>query len=424
MEDKMCLADGLVIPAEFDKIGHNLNVAVVGGTGCGKTVSFTESKLVHTYNSSVVVPLAKKKIKDKFIKLFIERGYKVIDMDFTHPDRGDIGYDPLYYIQEEADVLHLARSLVEGTMGSNRNGNADPYWNESAISILAAIILLVMAEAKEFGLKATFADVMKVYRSMKISYTPRDQVITSLDERFEKLARKYHGNQACELWKTMKGLGPKTAACILSVTNNAVDKIFSPKVMKMAEKEEQVDFNELGNKKVALFITTSPVNKTLQNYVNLFYADMIKALFEEAESKEGGKLEVPINIICDDFACGSKICDFDQYISIFRAAGISVTLLLQSESQLSGMYGKAEATTIINNCDTYLYMGGMDIETCKNVALRMNRPLNKVFSLPLETVAVFRRGSEPYIGRRYQTFSDPVYQEIMRDDSGNDGMAM
>ena len=107
---------------------------------------------------------------------------------------------------------------------------------------------------------------------------------------------------------------------------------------------------------------------------------MIKVLFEEAESKENGKLEIPINIICDDFACGGKIRDFEQYISIFRAAGISVTLLLQSESQLSGMYGQTEATTIINNCDTYLYMGGMDIETCKNVALRMTWPLHKVLS--------------------------------------------
>lgn len=423
MEDKMCLADGLVIPAEFDKIGHNLNVAVVGGTGCGKTVSFTESKLAHTYNSSVVVPLAKKKIKDKYIKLFKERGYKVIDMDFTHPDRGDIGYDPLYYIEEEADAIHLARSLIEGTLGVATNGSFDPYWNESATSILAAIILLVMAEAKEFGIKATFADVMKTYRSMRVDYSS-STVKTSLDERFAKLARKYHGNQATELWKTINGLSSKTASCILSVTNNAVDKIFSPKVMEMSEKDEHVDFKELGNKKVALFITTSPVNKTLQNYVNLFYSDMIKALFEEAESKEGGKLEVPINIICDDFACGSRIKDFDQYISIFRAAGISVTLLLQSESQLSDMYGQAEATTIINNCDTYLYMGGMDIETCKNVALRMNWPLHKVFSLPLETVAVFRRGAAPYIGRRYQTFSDPVYQKIMNIDSGDDDLAM
>ena len=82
---------------------------------------------------------------------------------------------------------------------------------------------------------------------------------------------------------------------------------------------------------------------------------MFRTLFEAAEENADNCLKVPVHIICDDFACGSTINDFEEYISIFRAAGISVTLLLQSESQLSGMYGPIAATTIVNNCDTYVY---------------------------------------------------------------------
>ena len=181
----------------------------------------------------------------------------------------------------------------------------------------------------------------------------------------------------------------------------------------MTRKKKRVSFQELGRKRIVLFITTSPMNKTFQNLVNLMYADMFRVLFEEAEMNVDAKLRVPVHMVCDDFACGSRINDFEEYISIFRAAGISVTLLLQSESQLEDMYGENAATTIINNCDTYVYMGGMDISTCEHVAKRTNKPLHWVLSMPLAQVIVFRKGSKPYISRRYQILEDPLYQEVM-----------
>ena len=37
MSDMSCLAEGLVVPADFEQTGINLNEIVVGPTGCGKT---------------------------------------------------------------------------------------------------------------------------------------------------------------------------------------------------------------------------------------------------------------------------------------------------------------------------------------------------------------------------------------------------
>ncbi len=162
-----------------------------------------------------------------------------------------------------------------------------------------------------------------------------------------------------------------------------------------------------------MFITTSPTNTAVQNFVNVLYADMFHTLFETAENSKEGRLRIPVHVICDDFACGSRIRGFEDYISIFRAAGISVTILLQSESQLISMYGEAAASTIINNCDTYVYMGGMDITTCNNISKRANKPFDKVMYMPLEQVMVFRRGSKPYFSRRYQLLNDPLYQKLV-----------
>ncbi len=419
MADMSCLAEGLVVPADFEKTGVNLNEVVVGPTGCGKSFSNAYSRLLYTTESSVMVTFTKKKIQKMFAKTFEDRGYQVICMNLVNPDECQIGYDPLDFVHNDRDVVNLARQLVCAAPSRSRTGDVDPYWNESATSVLAAEIGLARLNAMDSHKKASFADVIKIHRSLNVDRNDKT-IRTNLDFIFDRTEKKHPGNQASELWKTVKGLAQSTASCIFSIVNNAMDKTFSDDVINILKQKKRISFKEMGNKKTALFILTSPMNKTLQNFANLIYADMFRELYEAAEDSVEGKLDVPIHIICDDFACGSKIADFEEYISIFRAAGISVTLLLQSESQLESMYGKDEATTIINNCDTYVYMGGMDIETCKNISQRMNKPLNKVLSMPLEQVVVFRRGSEPFISRRFQIMNDPLYKEIIAKKSDDE----
>lgn len=415
MIDMTCLAEGVMYPADADKVGINLNEVVVGPTGCGKSFSNAYSRLAHTFNSSVVVPISKKAIKDKFSAMFKARGYEVIDLNFAAPEESEYGYDPLDYVHSSEDAINLATRLVSAGTGNDRKAKLpDPYWEECAASTIAALIILVRLIAEENRKRASFADVIKFYRTLKVYRSDYDgDMKTNLDPIFEKAEEKHPGNQATELWKTFSEVPYKTGSCIYSSVSNALDKIITPGVVQMAATEKAIRFGEVGKRKTAVFITTSPMNKSLQNYINVMYGDMFRELFESAESLDSGRLEVPVHIICDDFACGSKIHDFESYISIFRAAGISVTLLLQSESQLIQMYGDYAATTIINNCDTYVYMGGMDIATCRNISQRADRPINKVMEMPLEQVLVFRRGQKFIQARRYQVLNDPLYKEAM-----------
>jgi type IV secretory pathway TraG/TraD family ATPase VirD4 len=117
-------------------------------------------------------------------------------------------------------------------------------------------------------------------------------------------------------------------------------------------------------------------------------------------------------MICDDFATGAPIPDFAKYISIIREKELSVTILCQSESQLESMYSPAESVTIINNCDTYIFTGGMDLKTAQSVSLRMNLPVDEVLALPVGQFVVFRRGQMPIQCQRYPILEDPVYLQL------------
>ncbi len=96
----------------------------------------------------------------------------------------------------------------------------------------------------------------------------------------------------------------------------------------------------------------------------------------------------------DDFATNCKIEDFPRMISSIRSRNISTMLMIQAESQLTECF-EHDGRTIIGNCDTYVYLGGNDLETAQAVAERADVPVKKVLYMPVGTNWVFRRGNAP-----------------------------
>jgi len=415
--DLTCLAEGVVFPADFNATGLCQNEMIVGTTGCGKSVSICEPRMLHTNHSSLVIPLAKSKLKKKYAGMFKKRGYKVIDMDFVHPEKSTKGYDPYLFIRTNEDIINISQHFVH-TGGYDKSTVSDPYWENSAVNLLGSLIALEALIAKENQRTPCFANVVEMFQNL-ILVPGTSKLVTSLDDTFEYYEDLYPNNLASSLWKIMSANSPKTATCVYSTLQAVMSRLFSENILKMMRKKEKISFKELGNEKTVLFITSSPMEECYSHFINLMYGDMFKELFHAAEASKKGHLKVPVHIVCDDFACTSKIDGFDRYISIFRAAGISVTLLLQSESQLVSMYSENAASTILNNCDTYVYMGGMDLTTCRNISTRYNKPMNYILEMPLENVLVFRRGSAPVMKRRYQTYQDPIY---IRDIMGQNEM--
>lgn len=411
-ENLTCLAEGCVFPTSLEKTGINSNEIIVGPTRSGKTTSVIEPKLLHTFKGSLIINVTKRALVDKYAPVFKDRGYQVLDLNLSEPTKSNVSYDPFDYIHTDNDILKLAETVVGSEVGRSRDGNSDPYWKQSATSVLAATMGVAKLNAESDGRKATFRDFYTLYSCLKLN----SDGSTTLDSFFDEADHRYRRNQFGRMWRTLRGNAPRTAACIYSTANNAVDKLMTDDALEMMRNDKKISFEELSNKKTVLFVTTSPVNKTMQKLTDMFFTDAFRRLFEYAESLPEKELPLPVHLICDDFATGCRIPDFHEYISVFCAKKISVTLLLQSESQLSSMYGQGEATTIINNCDTYVYFGGMDKETCHNISIRRNIPIEDVYEMPLEKVMVFRRGSNPKTARRYQTYEDELYKELFADN--------
>lgn len=405
--DRMILGENVVFSTDCNVTGVNNNVIVCGGSGSGKTMSISEPCLLEKFNSSLIATVTKRRIVKKYRSMFKKRGYHVLDLNFAEPAESNIAYDPLVYVKTPQDVKFLASSIVLANPRKEKATSLDPYWDDSAVSLMSALIEGTRMLRKE----ATFADVLTMLDVLSIKENG-GQIQTTLDSVFSHLTKQSPDCFAVNCWKTFRQLPVKTASCVYSTLHTAVDTIFSPELREMIAKKRNIDFKRLASEKTVLFITTSAVNTAMHYFVNMFYAQAFKEMFEFAESRPDGKLPVPVHVLCDDFATGSRILNFPEYISIFREKQISVTLLIQSESQLESMYGQNDATTIINNCDTYIYLGGMDLNTARSVSVRLNAPLDEVLYMPIGQEIVFHRGQRPIITKRYNILENELYRKI------------
>lgn len=408
MIDPMIAAEGCIYSSDCTETSLNNNRIVVGGSGSGKTMSITEPCLLHSHNRNLIVTATKRGIVHKYRPLLQARGYRVEVLDFAQLSNCTVGYDPMRYVHTSEDVQCLAQNLV---MANPRKGksHADPYWDDMSISVLCALMEMERLQSPE---RCCFANVIKRFQSLRVQYGSQN-ICTSLDVDFQMLEFLHPGNVANVHWESFCHLPGKTASCVVSALSSTIRYLFNQDLLEMMRLPRCVNFDRFANEKTVLFLITSPVNHALSNLVGVFYSTAMKELFELAEQNPDGRLRIPTHMVCDDFATGALIPDFAQYISIIREKGLSVTLLCQSESQLESLYSPAEAVTIINNCDTYVFTGSMDLKTAHNMSLRVNMPVDEVLALPAGMFIVCRRGQKPVRTQRYPILEDPLYQQVL-----------
>ena len=396
--------DAVFAPGEG---GANSNCAIIGSTGSGKSFSVGIPHLLHAEDESLVVPVAKRKIVDQITPLLKSRGYTIWDLNMSHPEHSSIGYDPCKSIKDGEDMLDLAAAIVGGPSKS-LDSSDDPFWGEATQNLIAAIFGLC-----EYQGDLSMRHAIEVYNELEISY-PNGHARTTLDENFEEISCVDPDNQAPRLWSTIVGCASKTASCLKTILNNSFGRMCCDygKSLFCKPSKKMIDLKELGKKKIALFITTS-TSPMCQKISKMLYADLIKQLFNEAEA-QGGELKVPVHIMFDDF-CTSRVANFAEYVSIFRAARISCTILLQSLDQLSGLYGHHYANVIMDNMDNLCFLGSLNYDTCAEFAKRAGMSVEEVLNMPVGDAIVSRRGWGTRYSRRYPTPEDDVYKKYIAE---------
>ena len=344
------------------KTARNKNVMVIGGSGSGKTRFYVKPNLMQMGNRvSYVVTDPKAQIIEECGSMLRRHGYGIKVFN-TMNFRKSMRYNPFCYIHSEKDILKLVNVLIENTTPDGAK-SSDPFWTSAERLLYCALIGYLWYEAPPE--EQTLPTVLEMINACEVREddesfkNPVDMLFDSLEERDPR-------HFAVRQYKKFKLSAGKTAKSIL-ISCAARLAPFDIQEVREALGSDDMEFEKLGTEKTALFIIVSDTDNTFNFLAAMMYSQLFNSLCELADDKFQGRLPYHVRFLCDEFANLGKIPNFDRLIATIRSREISVSVILQSMSQLKTMY-KDAADTISGNCDTMLFLGGKETSTLKEIS--------------------------------------------------------
>ncbi len=253
------------------------------------------------------------------------------------------------HISSELDVDVIANTVIKGQKSESSSGS-EPYWDDMAEMLLKALIYyLIATRPEEEQNLASCAELVRAANN-KGGSNLLTELISQLP--YDHPARMYY--------KSIEIAPEKTYASILSSLQSKLGKFDSKEIAELTS-TDTIDFEEIGNKKTAVYVISSDTHTAYDFLLTIFFSQMIQQLYDHAD-QNGGALKERTFFILDEFANIGKIPDFDKKISTSRSRKISFSVILQNIDQLEAVYEKSYET-IMGNCDTHLFLGSNSYKT-------------------------------------------------------------
>ena len=346
------------------KTARNKNVLIVGGSGSGKTRYFIKPNIMQLHSSYVVTD-PKGQLVLETGRLLERAGYEIRVLN-TINFKKSMHYNPFMYIHSEKDILKLVTCLITNTTGQGKSG--DEFWTNAEKLLYTALIGYIQYEAPPA--EQNFASMLEMLNSMEVREDDED-FKNRVDLLMEDLARRKPGHFATRQYAKFKLAAGKTAKSIL-VSCGARLSPFDIAELREVTSYDELSLDTLGDKKTALFLIMSDTDSTFNFLISMVYSQLFNLLCEKADDVYGGRLPVHVRCLIDECANIGQIPNLEKLMATIRSREISACLVLQAQSQLKALY-KDNAETITANCDSYLFLGGKEPSTLKELSQSLGR---------------------------------------------------
>jgi len=339
---------------------RNKNIVVVGGSGSGKTFSEIKPSLMQLHSSYVITD-PKGTILPETGYLFTENGY-ILRCFNTINFTKSLHYNPIYYIKKEKDILKVVTVLMENTNGEGAQ-SGDKFWKDCEKLLYTAFIAYLWYEAPPED--QNIPTMIEMIEMCKVKEDNEDYQ-SPIDIMFEDLEKEKPNCLAVKQYKKFKQAAGKTLKSIL-ISCAARLAPFDIDELQEIMRYDELQLDEIGDRKTAFFVIMSDTDNTYSFLIAMIMYQMYNLLCDKADDVYNGRLPFHVRCLLDEFANIGKIPNFHRLISTIRSREISAMISVQSLSQVYSVY-KDDADTIIDCCDTLVFLGGKSTKTTKQIS--------------------------------------------------------
>lgn len=367
----------------------------LGSTGSGKSVTAvipTCSFIAHAKKKrSVFITDPKGEIFNTTSQMFRNNGYKIITIDFRHPELSTkinilepiineyekyMEYEKEYDITKNIEIGNKAMGALAETnrlisslatmVMTDKVEAKDPFWNNSAKNLLEGLIGLFLEEYKDNKIK-------------------REQITMTSIRKFQNSSMETKNFKKFKEYINSKPYGSKSKDALISIlsasdnTYKSITAVFGEKMniyddinVANVTSTSEFELNVLGKEPTALYVIVPDEDKVYYTLVTIIVGLLYKELVKLANSYDTKKLPYEIDFILDEFANCPPLADIESLVSVARSRGMHFHFFIQSFSQLNNIYGKEVAQIILDNCGL-IYLKTNTEETAEAISKRLGK---------------------------------------------------
>lgn len=348
------------------------NVCVMARVGAGKTSRYIIPNVLAKARSkcSLVVNDPKGEVFEATSATMQANGFNVIVLDPENPSRSS-SLNPLTEARGAIELEQIADILVQ--CGLPKSGGKDDFWSQGASRFVSLFIKCLKNAQHDDPAYFNLHNLYYLFQNFGEDGSPLDTFMT-------KYTIDPNNPTDETLWNEYKGLLTGNKEGIQSFVLNAITALkalSNPNIAKITATSD-IKLEDIRKKRTIIYLITPAQHA---EYYGFFTSLFFRCVFNSCMRQMPDKKTLSVYVLYDEFA-HSSIPNFVSTANTIRGYRVSLSIILQSISQLDARYGSDYAHSIQGGFNTYITYAGADPQTAhffENIAGKVRERQKKSF---------------------------------------------